>query len=128
MPPKSLRAKPIQRKRIAPESVRSQACPLMNIRKCFNSITEFFQSLATVTPIGLPYHTPEYSNTAFLLLAYALEGITNKTYDQAFEETLAKPLKLSQTFLHTPPKGSDAIISFNDSTSLFSWDLGDASP
>lgn len=69
---------------------------------------------------------PIYSNEAFQILAYALEGITNKTFAQVFEESLVRPLNLTRTSA-TPleaTEGLNLIIPENEIDSWWKVDAG----
>ncbi|KAJ4256878.1 hypothetical protein NW762_008974 [Fusarium torreyae] len=70
---------------------------------------------------------PIYSNAAFQILAYALEGITNKTFPQVFNEYIQKRLRLNATYLSTPPDSADlnAIIPGDVNESRWNVDVGD---
>lgn len=74
-------------------------------------------------PVFPAYHSPNYSNMAFQLLAYAIENITGQAFATVVEEMLVKPLGLSRTFLSVPLNDTDAAV-------VDGWaeDLGDAGP
>lgn len=71
---------------------------------------------------------PIYSNIAFQVLAYAIEGMTNKTFLENFESTLIRPLKLTGTYVTTPAStaGLNAIIPGDEYESWWKLDPGDA--
>ncbi|KIN00494.1 hypothetical protein OIDMADRAFT_104394 [Oidiodendron maius Zn] len=95
---------------------------LHNIRK------EFLHGIAAPDPFASTFNTPLYSNAAFQILSYALEGMTNKSFADSFNSALVQPLNLSRTFLNSPPNNIDAIIPGNELTSLWGFDIGDESP
>jgi len=74
-------------------------------------------------PVVPTYHTPIYSNTAFQILAYAIENITKTSFSKLVQDELLKPLKLSRTFSSPPLNDSNAAVNEG-------WraDLGDAAP
>jgi CubicO group peptidase (beta-lactamase class C family) len=71
--------------------------------------------------------TPIYSNAAIQILAYALEAITNKTYDALLEEYLFEPLGLNDSY-YDVPADTVGIIPGNASTSLWGLNAGDETP
>ncbi|KAF4963135.1 hypothetical protein FSARC_8848 [Fusarium sarcochroum] len=96
-----------------------------DLRAC--SRKEFFKDFKTLHPVTSPYNMPIYSNAAFQILAYALEGITNKTFPQVFDKYIRQPLKLNATYLSTPSAGADinAIIPGDVNESRWNVDVGD---
>lgn len=74
-------------------------------------------------PLATSYRTPNYSNMAFQLLAYAIENITGMPFPDLVTEQILKPLNLSRTFLSNPGNDTNAVV-YNG------WDIdfGDASP
>jgi CubicO group peptidase (beta-lactamase class C family) len=78
-------------------------------------------------PVFAAFQTPIYSNSAFQLLAYALESITGKDFGVLMEEGLFKPLNLSQTS-YSQPDDSLGVILGNRTTTYWDSDLGDLWP
>lgn len=70
---------------------------------------------------------PIYSNVAWQVLAYAIEGMTNETFAEHLEASLTRPLNLTGTFLSTPPRTStlNAIVPGDEIESLWGLDAGD---
>ncbi|EXJ79009.1 hypothetical protein A1O3_08510 [Capronia epimyces CBS 606.96] len=90
--------------------------------------TYFFRDLSGRYPIYLPGTTPIMSNTAFQLLAYALEGIKQQPYDAMFNKT-ATSIGLSRSSLRYPLSTRNAIIpGANESVSGWSTDFGGEDP
>jgi len=67
---------------------------------------------------------PGYSNLAFILLAYALETITGKTFAVLLEESISTPLGLSHTRIDPPEDGSRAIIPAGPGGFVMGYDIG----
>lgn len=68
------------------------------------------------------------SNTAFQLLAYALEGVKQQPYDAMFNQT-ANAIGISSTSLHRPLNSTFAVIpGTNGNESGWYTDFGDESP
>lgn len=86
---------------------------------------EFFEALDSRQPVFPPNTKPSYSNTAFMLLSYALESITGKSYRDILQSALIDPLGLTATSFGKP-KDSRGVIPFNVTFSNWSRDLGDA--
>jgi len=70
---------------------------------------------------------PIYSNVAWQILAYAIEGMTNRTLADNFNTTLLRPLNLTGTFLEPPPITADlnAIIPGGEVESWWRLNTGD---
>ncbi|KLO95164.1 uncharacterized protein Y057_7683 [Fusarium fujikuroi] len=65
---------------------------------------EFFQGIMTQSffPITSTANTPVYSNVAYQILAYALEGMTGKSFSKSFRSSLLNPLSMRRTSLEAP--------------------------
>ncbi|KAJ3469475.1 hypothetical protein MRS44_003540 [Fusarium solani] len=89
---------------------------------------EFFDGMKALHPVTAPFNMPIYSNPAFQILAYALEGMANKTFPEVFESSIVRPLKLNATYLSTPPitDNLNAIIPGDEIESGWKIDVGDA--
>ncbi|GAB1314475.1 hypothetical protein MFIFM68171_04685 [Madurella fahalii] len=74
-------------------------------------------------PLAQSYRTPNYSNMAFQLLAYAIENITRTPFPDLVTEVILKPLNLTRTFVFHPGNDTDAVV-------YDGWDIdfGDAAP
>jgi CubicO group peptidase (beta-lactamase class C family) len=70
---------------------------------------------------------PIYSNAAFQILSYALEGMKNRSFPEIFDESIVRPLNLNATSLAIPPSTSDlnAIVPGNEDESWWNVDVGD---
>ncbi|KAF2681980.1 beta-lactamase/transpeptidase-like protein [Lentithecium fluviatile CBS 122367] len=71
---------------------------------------EFFASLATSQPVRRPNTSPAYSSTAFVVLGYALETMTGKSYKQVVQ-SLADALELTGFSVDTPEVSKGAILT-----------------
>ena len=76
-------------------------------------------------PWAPSYRTPNYSNLAFQLLAYAAENITGESFNDLIVSQLIKPLNLTRTSVQIPHNESNAV---NYPEPAWNLDLGDASP
>ncbi|KPM42353.1 hypothetical protein AK830_g4180 [Neonectria ditissima] len=65
---------------------------------------------------------------AYQILAYALEAMTNKTFEESFSASLLDPLGLHRTTLEAPKNDSNAVIPGNKTSSWWDLRLGGASP
>ncbi|EED16113.1 beta-lactamase, putative [Talaromyces stipitatus ATCC 10500] len=88
---------------------------------------QFFDGITNTHPIAPTSYTPIYSNAAIQILSYALEAITNETYDALLEEYLFEPLGLNSSY-YTVPADNVGIIPRNASTSLWNLSAGDETP
>ncbi|KEF60356.1 uncharacterized protein A1O9_01916 [Exophiala aquamarina CBS 119918] len=86
-----------------------------------------FENILRRHPVIAPFYAPTYSNLAFQLLAYALENMTSTPFDDLVNATLSD-ISLNSTYLNVPPTSDNAVIPVNDTTSLYSADLGPLGP
>ncbi|RGP66569.1 beta-lactamase-like 1 [Fusarium longipes] len=99
-----------------------------SLRPCTRK--EFFQGITgpTFVPITSTANTPVYSNVAFQILAYALEGMTRKSFKESFQSCLLGPLSMSRTGLEAPKSKHNAIIPENEQLSWWNVTTADGSP
>lgn len=74
------------------------------------SRADSFKHILQTWPWALSYRTPNYSNMAFQILAYAVENITGTAFPELVTEQLLKPLNLSRTYLSQPDDATDAVV------------------
>lgn len=55
----------------------------------------FFKSIFLERPAVAPASQPVYSNTAYSILAYTLESLTNDSFQTLFETQFIEPLQLN---------------------------------
>ena len=92
------------------------------------SRAEFFASFNHRAPIHLPGTTPVYSNAAFQILSYALENITNRTFEASLNESILKATDLTSTSLSTPADSDNGVIPVNKQASGWARVFGDEAP
>ncbi|KAF4439596.1 beta-lactamase-like 1 [Fusarium acutatum] len=99
-----------------------------SLRPC--SRKEFFQGIATQSffPITSTANTPVYSNVAYQILAYALEGMTRKPFNKSFQSSLLDPLSMKRTSLEAPKSKENAMIPENEQLSWWNIITADGSP
>ena len=90
--------------------------------------TGFFQDILSEHPVFAPFYTPIYSNTAFQILAYALEKITSKPFPTLFETHLVHALTLNSTSYGLPAHSNSSVIPFNATVSWYNADILDETP
>jgi CubicO group peptidase (beta-lactamase class C family) len=90
-------------------------------------LIEFIEGLNIMYPSFPPWQTATYSNTAYQLLAYALEEITGKKFTDILNDRIIKPMGLNRTYYNTP---DDSVGIIPGSMKDTYWDvsLGEASP
>jgi CubicO group peptidase (beta-lactamase class C family) len=91
-----------------------------------NTSSEFFKGIEAQHPVTSAFHTPIYSNIAFQILAYAIEGMTNKSFDSIFESSIIEPLDLKRTSLQPPQSTQDGIIPGDELSSWWNVTTGEA--
>lgn len=69
-----------------------------------------------------------YSNVAYMLLAWALEGISGKDWESLLADNVLGPLGLQSTFYTTPNDTSNGVIPGNASAAGWSNRLGIEGP
>ncbi|RKK94448.1 hypothetical protein BFJ68_g15174 [Fusarium oxysporum] len=99
-----------------------------SLRPC--SRKEFFQGITAPTflPITSTANTPVYSNVAYQILAYALEGMTRKPFKKSFQSSLLDPLSMKRTGLEAPKNKENAMIPENEQLSWWNVTTADGSP
>ncbi|KAK2933492.1 Beta-lactamase/transpeptidase-like [Fusarium oxysporum f. sp. vasinfectum] len=97
-----------------------------SLRPC--SRKEFFQGITAPTflPITSTANTPVYSNVAYQILAYALEGMTRKPFKKSFQSSLLDPLSMKRTGLEAPKNKENAMIPENEQLSWWNVTTADA--
>lgn len=103
-----------------PQNISDDNCPNPLVSPCTRAA--FFQSLTLAHPGLAPFHGPSYSNSAFALLALALENITSTPFTTLFKTRFTQPLNLHNTYYSNAPL-SQGVVPHNDSTALYSADL-----
>ncbi|KAF4951283.1 hypothetical protein FGADI_7596 [Fusarium gaditjirri] len=99
-----------------------------SLRPC--SRKEFFRGIATqnFSPVTSAGITPVYSNVAYQILAYALEGITGKPFKKSFQSSLPSPLSMKRTSLEAPKSKENTMIPENEQLSWWNVTTADGSP
>ncbi|PGH30641.1 hypothetical protein GX50_06593 [[Emmonsia] crescens] len=88
---------------------------------------EMFAELMDHPPVFAPFSTAIYSNVAFDIMGYALEGITGVTFEKSVKRSIIDRLKLKRFGIKTPP-AAWGIIPFDPLTSLWNASLGSGNP
>lgn len=73
------------------------------------------------------WQTATYSNIAYQLLAYALENITGKKFEDILNDRIIKPLALNRTYF-TKPDDSVGIIPGTEKETYWGVSLGESNP
>ncbi|KAL9570375.1 hypothetical protein ACKAV7_005486 [Fusarium commune] len=99
-----------------------------SLRPC--SRQEFFRGITAQSffPITSTANTPVYSNLAYQILAYALEGMTRKPFKKSFQSSLLDPLSMKRTGLEAPKSKDNAMIPENEQLSWWNVTTADGSP
>ncbi|KAJ4344800.1 uncharacterized protein N0V89_012544 [Didymosphaeria variabile] len=97
---------------------------IANVTHCTRS--EFLTTLLKTRSTYLPNTTPGYSNSAFVLIGYIIETITNTSFASALETHLLQPLGLRRTFASIPEDSSIGAIIKNATVSGWDIDLSEA--
>ncbi|GAB3025384.1 hypothetical protein GCM10027051_32630 [Niabella terrae] len=66
-----------------------------------------------------------YCNTNFALLALLLEKVTKQPYPQYMKDSIFTPLGMHHTFVYTPEKSGQVILSYRPSGALWEQDIFD---
>jgi CubicO group peptidase (beta-lactamase class C family) len=97
-----------------------------DLPKC--SRAQFLQGLIDHPPVNHPFYTPSYSNVAYAILGLAYEAIAGVPIDKAQDTLYNDKLGMTDTTAHAPPSSVDAVIPYNDSYALFTYDIGIQGP
>lgn len=84
---------------------------------------ESLRDILKVWPFSQPFNTPNYSNMAFQILAYAVENITATSFPTLVRQQLIEPLNLRRTFVTHPGNISDFALAGG-----WDSDFGDLAP
>ncbi|KAI0113490.1 beta-lactamase/transpeptidase-like protein [Daldinia grandis] len=77
--------------------------------------TEFFRDFGKRHPVYAPFTNPVYSNIASVILGYAVEAITNMTYDNYVKQSIFAPLSMTNTTIFNgPEKNTWGFIPVNE--------------
>ncbi|KAI0515076.1 beta-lactamase/transpeptidase-like protein [Xylaria bambusicola] len=91
------------------------------------SRSQFFNGLTKLPPAFQPFVTPAYSDVGYVLLAYALEKMTGRSFQESFEEKVIKPLNLTRTF-YRAPADSLGVIPGDRWKTTWAFFMGNESP
>jgi CubicO group peptidase (beta-lactamase class C family) len=94
----------------------------------FSPDLEALQGFSDERPVFAPFSTPVYSNFAFQILSYAIEGITNKTVASIIEQRIFKALNMTSSSYTVPLDTSNGVIPGDVNTSSWDFDGGDEIP
>ena len=83
--------------------------------------------MARFDPAFAPFATPAYSNIAYQILAYALEAITGKVFEDMITDSVFYELGLSHTFYNAPDASLGIIPGTAESTNWY-YSLGEENP
>ncbi|KAL1837605.1 hypothetical protein VTJ49DRAFT_3623 [Mycothermus thermophilus] len=89
--------------------------------------TQFFEGLLRAPPSFAASATPAYTNTGYQILAYALEAIKGKSFEELMNESIIRPLGLEHTYYRNAP-ASEGIIPGDRADSGWDYQLGDENP
>ncbi|KAF4448678.1 putative beta-lactamase-like 1 [Fusarium austroafricanum] len=105
-------------------------CSISDPAKGPCSRKEFFQGITAETsfPITSSGNTPVYSNLAYQILSYALEGMTGKSFQKSLQSSLLDPLHMKRTTMEAPKSKKNTMIPENEQLSTWNMTLGDTSP
>jgi CubicO group peptidase (beta-lactamase class C family) len=79
-------------------------------------------------PLFPVFATPTYSNSAYHILAYALEAIKKKPFPSMLAKDLFQKLDMKGSSYKMPADSSKAVIPGDETSSGWSADIGDDTP
>ncbi|KAF4637989.1 hypothetical protein G7Y89_g82 [Cudoniella acicularis] len=87
---------------------------------------KFFKGFTQIHPVYAPSHSGAiYSNFAYLILAYALENITNTPFPTLVQNSIYDPLNLTHSSWSNPPQNSNTSAIIPANYLSFSINVGD---
>ncbi|XDG05915.1 hypothetical protein ABKA04_005530 [Annulohypoxylon sp. FPYF3050] len=84
------------------ESSKTGCAGVLGLPPC--NRTEFFRDFGKRHPVYAPFTNPVYSNVASAILGFAVEAITNTTYENYVRQSIFDPLSMKNTTIFTGPK------------------------
>lgn len=75
---------------------------------------KYFSGLIQRHPVFPPYSTALYSNAAYRILAYVIEAITGKSYEEVLKEDVFEPLGLKHSSSLPPVSSGAGVIPDGD--------------
>lgn len=75
---------------------------------------EYFSGFIQRHPVFPPYGTALYSNAAYRILAYVIEAITGKSYEEVLKEDVFQPLGLKHSSSIPPVSSGAGVIPDGD--------------
>ncbi|KAI0887715.1 beta-lactamase/transpeptidase-like protein [Annulohypoxylon maeteangense] len=84
------------------ESSKTGCAGVLGLPPC--NRTEFFRDFGKRHPVYAPFTNPVYSNVASVILGFAVEAITNTTYENYVRQSIFGPLSMTNTTIFTGPK------------------------
>ncbi|KAI2629983.1 beta-lactamase/transpeptidase-like protein [Hypoxylon sp. NC1633] len=95
------------------ESSKTGCAGVLGLPPC--NRTEFFRDFGKRHPVYAPFTNPVYSNVASVILGFAVEAMTNMTYDSYVEHSIFTPLSMTNTTIFNgPQKDSWGFIPVNE--------------
>ncbi|KAL8347517.1 hypothetical protein RB601_003071 [Gaeumannomyces tritici] len=91
---------------------------------------QFFAGMRKLPPQYGPSAATVYSDSAFQILAYALEGITGKPYKDMLKSSVLQPLGLNRTYLFKPDDAVGIIPAnaSNAGSTNWAYSIGESAP
>jgi CubicO group peptidase (beta-lactamase class C family) len=86
---------------------------------------EYLEGFVKRHPVFPTQFTPIYSNAAFHILGYALEGIVGDSFENIMKRDIFEPLGLGNSSVSKPESGSGVIPS---GETHWETDIGDDTP
>jgi hypothetical protein len=114
---------------LVPCTRKRKTCSFSFYTQSTNTYVEFFEGLILQHPTFPTSISPTYSNSAFQILAYALETITGKPFATSLDDGIIKLLGMTKTSLEEPSSGTECgVIPFNETFSSWNVSIGDGDP
>ncbi|KAM0415845.1 hypothetical protein ACHAPT_013205 [Fusarium lateritium] len=87
---------------------------------CADDYNNYVESQENRPPTFLPWASPGYANTGFILLGAILQNLTGKSLDEQFSSDIFDPLGMSKTYTEAPPqdKWDNAVIPASNDTEV----------
>ncbi|KAJ4294194.1 hypothetical protein N0V90_007884 [Kalmusia sp. IMI 367209] len=74
---------------------------------------EFLAYFGKHSSVFAPGTTPIFSNAGYIILAFALESITGRSYNELLKSSILEPLNMSSTSYLQPPDINNTVIPAN---------------
>ncbi|KAI0004412.1 beta-lactamase/transpeptidase-like protein [Xylariaceae sp. FL0662B] len=86
------------------DSSKNRCAGVLGLPPC--NRTQSFRDFGKRHPVYAPFTSPVYSNVASVILGFAVEAITNMTYNNYVKQSILEPLSMTNTTIFNGPENN----------------------